>query len=74
MALARCSLHPPQSGKQSYIRNVPAAGKGLVCGSDRCSNDALVWLTSSESAEYERGETIFSPPTAAAKFRVARIS
>jgi hypothetical protein len=74
MALARCEAHPPQPGKQTYVKGVPAAGKGLVCGADRCYSDAQVWLTASELKEYQTGETIFSGPTAAAKFRAQRFS
>lgn len=74
MALARCAIHPPGPGKQVYVKAVPAAGKGLVCGADRCFNDADVWLTGPELKEYRAGETVFSPPTAAAKFRVQKFS
>jgi hypothetical protein len=74
MALARCSAHSPQPGKQVYVQGVPAAGKGLVCGAPGCFNDADVWLTASELKEYQAGETIFEGPTASAKFRVQRFS
>lgn len=72
MALARCELHQPKLGKKSHVHSVPAAGKGLVCGSDGCFNDAQVWLTSSEFQEYRKGETVFAPDSATAKFRVEK--
>jgi hypothetical protein len=56
------------------VQAVPPAGRGLVCGSDGCFNDADVWLTDTELKEYLGGETVFSPPTAAAKFRVQKFS
>ncbi len=74
MALARCEHHPPQAGKKTYVRAVPAAGPGLVCGADRCFSDAQVWLTAEEAQAYERGETVFAPDSATAKFRVQRSS
>jgi hypothetical protein len=72
MALARCELHPPQPGKKTYVLAVAAAGKGLVCGSDRCFNDAQVWMTATEVKDYQAGETVFAPDSAVAKFRVPR--
>jgi hypothetical protein len=72
MALARCALHPPTAQKKSYVQAVAAAGKGLVCGSAGCFNDAQVWLTSAELLDYQNGETVFSPDSATAKFRVVR--
>jgi hypothetical protein len=74
MALARCEVHAPKPGKHTYVKGVPAAGKGLVCGSDRCSGDAQVWLTATELKDYQTGETVFSAPSASAKFRVRPFS
>ena len=74
MALARCEIHVPKPGKTTYVRSVPAAGKGLVCGHEGCFNDALVWLNHSEAKEYEAGETIFQPDSATAKFRVQKFT
>ena len=51
---------------------VPAAGKGLVCGADRCFHDAQVWLTAEEFKKYRKGETVFAPDSATTKFRVRK--
>ena len=70
MALARCKHHVPDGRTVTYVKGVPAAGKGLVCGLADCDQDALVWLDAAELKRYQSGTTIFSAPTAAAKFRV----
>lgn len=72
MALARCELHPPKPGKKMHVHAVTAAGKGLVCGSAGCFNDAQIWLTDEEWQEYTKGETVFAPDSATAKFRAQR--
>ena len=72
MALARCDLHPPHAGKRMHVHAVPAAGKGLVCGADRCFHDAQVWLTAEEFKKYQKGETVFAPNSAITKFRVRK--
>jgi hypothetical protein len=74
MALARCSAHPPQPGKQTHVQGVPAAGKGLVCGTVGCFNDADVWLTHEELKDYQNGETVFAAASNTAKFRVQRFA
>ena len=73
MALARCVAHPPDPGKWAYVKAVPAAGRGLVCGVDGCRNDAEVWLTADDVRAYTAGETIFPETTVAAKFRVQKL-
>ena len=74
MALARCELHEPTGSKRAYVKAVPAAGPGIVCGTDRCCNDAMIWLDSDEYQAYQAKETVFSLPTQAAKVRAKRIS
>ena len=70
MALARCKIHAPKGRTNTYVTAVPSAGSGLVCGQAQCPNDALVWLDAAEFRAYQKGQSIFKAPTAAAKFRV----
>jgi hypothetical protein len=42
---------------------------GIICGTNTCRNQALVWLTFDEEKQYQ-GERIFTMPTACAKVQI----
>lgn len=75
MALARCEKcgvpsgrTKTYSGKRYLAVGHPASG--LICGSARCRNHALVWLTFDQEEMYRKGERIFAMDTATAKIQV----
>ncbi len=73
MALARCKKCGLSEGRTAvYVKMVEALGypdTALVCGKAGCINPALICLNEEEWKEYQSGVRIFSPPTAACKFR-----
>ncbi|MBN1978533.1 MAG: hypothetical protein JW918_14140 [Anaerolineae bacterium] len=42
-----------------------------ICGSAWCEQPGLVWLDEQEKTQYERGQRVFSIPSAAVKIKVA---
>ena len=72
MALARCeSCGAPNghtktySGKKYYPLGYRLTA--VICGSKRCRQPALIWLSLEEERNYQKGERIFEMDTAAAK-------
>jgi hypothetical protein len=43
---------------------------GVICGRADCTNSALVWLEDGEEQKYQKGERVFSLPTAAARLKL----
>jgi hypothetical protein len=75
MALARCKDHPPHNtrAKSPYIASVAPLKPcvAVLCGRGKCTNEAFLWLTASEKAQYEQGIRIFEVNTHCVKIRVA---
>jgi hypothetical protein len=73
-ALARCERHgKPSPSKLNYVIARPPVGhpnSGVICGRADCTNSALVWLEDGEEQKYQKGERVFSLPTAAARLKL----
>jgi hypothetical protein len=77
MAIARCTscpapkaTKPPEYSKQSY-HPVGHPQSGIVCGSKKCENDAVIWLKLDEEAAYRNGQRVFDLRTDSAKVRLS---
>lgn len=77
MAIARCQScpvpkanKPPDYSKQPYYP-VGYPQSGLVCGTENCEQDAVIWLKLDEEAEYKNGQRIFDLRTNSAKVRLS---
>ena len=74
MALVRCESHGrPEGRTQTYVKAVRPVGypdTAAICGAKDCNRSGLVWLNEDEKNAYDRGERVFSVPTAAVKIKV----
>jgi hypothetical protein len=73
MAICRCIEQPPKDRTKSYVRWVEPIGYGegaMICGRKNCLNEGVIWLTKSESEEYEMGIRIFNFDSAVCKVKV----
>lgn len=74
MALVRCEgCGPPRGRTLTYVLAVHPVGypnTAAICGRSECKQPGLVWLSEEEKAEYDRGQRIFSVPSAAVKVKV----
>jgi hypothetical protein len=74
MALVRCErCGRPKGRRHAYVVSVKPVGypeTAAICGSTGCERPGLVWLDEREKAQYERGQRVFSVPSAAVKIKV----
>ena len=74
MALVRCEgCGRPRRRTRTYVLAVQPVGypdTAAVCGRSECAQPGLVWLSEEEKVEYDRGQCIFSVPSAAVKIKV----
>ncbi len=77
MAIARCercgrprAIKPPDYS-EAPKRPVGYPDTALVCGTNGCDNNALVWLKKDEERLYQSGQRVFDLRTNSAKVRVA---
>jgi hypothetical protein len=75
MALVRCErCGRPKGRSHTYVASVKPIGypeTAAICGSAWCEQPGLVWLDKEEKTQYERGQRVFSIPSAAVKIKVA---
>ena len=75
MALVRCQKHGKPKGRtKTYVASVNPVGypqTAAICGLTGCEEPGFIWLDTSEYADYQRGQRIFSVPNNAIKVRVS---
>jgi hypothetical protein len=78
MALARCEVcgSPPgrkltYSGKRYLPVSYPQSG--IICGTNECGGQALVWLTFEEEKQYERVSVLSSCPRRPLRCRSCKV-
>ena len=77
MAIARCEqcgkprANKPPDYSETPQKPVGYPEKALVCGTNGCDNNALVWLKRDQERLYRNGQRIFDLRTNSAKVHIA---
>ena len=72
MVIVRCEYHDPSGRKRQYVAAVEPVGyphTAAVCGTKHYDEPGLIWLESSDNKAYDKGQRVFSGPTAVMKIR-----